>query len=114
MDERKPNSVYDALHSLGIRWFEPRHARPNFQNDLLLKSWYKDVGKIAKRVGEKYGFEEGVDSDTTARLDLEKLLNHHGARIWCENPTCPRLKVGEQEGREYYRAELLYPRDKQR
>jgi hypothetical protein len=115
MDEKKPDSVHDALHCLGIRWFEPCHARPNFHHDKLLDAWYKDVGEIAKRVGEKHRFVESVDSETTARPDLEKLLNRHGARIWCENPTCPRLKIGEeQEGHEYYKLELLYPRDRER
>lgn len=80
--EKTPSAVYDAIHSLGVRWFEPRHARPNFKGDATLRAWYKEVDNASKKLFIKCGYTESKERNLAARNDIENILALYGSSIW--------------------------------
>lgn len=110
MEEARPIRVRDAVHSLGVPWSGER-ARLNFSGEVLT-CWYRHVEEVEWKLGET--ILECTPTDSAVRGDLEALVNLHGPKIWCENPTCPRLKVGDDIGSKFFKFELVYPRDTER
>lgn len=106
MDEEMPLQVYSAIEALGVKWFEPKHGRPNFRGSVILIQWYGDLDKIWKRLGDVHGYSESPAKDSDARDEIRQLLRDHG-HIWCENPSCPRLSVNDNN--PYFKNELFYP-----
>ena len=112
MEEDRPSSVYESISSLGLHWIGGKHAIPNFGNDVVLKSWWKDLRVLGLRLNRRYRPTATNRKDVAARKKLRMLLDQYGEEIWGENSTVHlKLTVGVSS---LYQNPLIYPRDIER
>jgi len=112
MEEDRPSSVRQGINSLGLTWIGEQYGALNFGNNAVLKSWWKDLQILARRLQRQYRPVATNRKDVAARKRLRTLLHQYGEDIWGENATIDlKLTVGTSS---LYQYPLVYPRDTER
>jgi len=111
MREQTPEAVYDAIHSLGVRWLGTRRGKVSFGGDQILTRWWKDIADSERTLNDEFGIKDSVAKEDAALDEIGRILKSHGHKIWSVNTKCRRLEVGENK---FYRHALVYPRDEKK